>query len=449
MANLWSSLRGRSEKRFGVNDYAELFSYGGRTYPLIGTSASREAEEIENNFLAYIHGTYKTDGLVFAAIEARRLVFSMARFMWQRERQGELGELFSTPALEILRRPWPNGASNDLLSRMEQDVSLAGNFYAVREGRRLRRLRPDWVQIILTDAPEEAVASDIAGYLYTPGGAQSTAKPVTYSVEEVAHWAPIPDPEAQYRGMSWLTPVLKEVQGDQLATEHKVRFFKNAATPNIAVSLKESVTKEQFREFVQAMDAAHRGVENAYKTLYLGGGADVTVVGSDLRQLDFKATQGAGETRIAVASRVPAVLLGISEGLQGSGLNAGNFKPAKRAWQDGFLHPQWMSACGALATIVDEPADGVLSYDARHIPFLRDDQTDVAEIQAKEATALRALLDAGYQPDAAVAYIKSADINRLRGSHSGLFSVQLQPPGTMAPQTDDDAPVDTTDSEDE
>jgi hypothetical protein len=42
------------------------------------------------------------------------------------------------------------------------------------------------------------------------------------------------------------------------------------------------------------------------------------VVGSDLKQLDFKATQGAGETRIAMLGRVPAPLLGISEGLAGS-----------------------------------------------------------------------------------------------------------------------------------
>lgn len=451
MATLWTSLRRRrgtgGESRFGLDDYLQWMQYGGHTYPVIGSTGSRDVEEVENNFRAYVQGAFKTDGLVFAAIEARRLVFSAARFMWQRERGGEPGELFSTPDLELLRRPWPNGTSSELLSRMEQDVSLAGNFYAVREGRRLRRLRPDWVQIVLSAPPDEAVAADVVGYAYTPGGVATRGGETRfYAVDEVAHWSPVPDPESQYRGMSWLTPVLREVQGDKLATEHKVKFFHNAATPNLAVSLKESVTKEQFQEFMRVMDEAHQGVDNAYKTLYLGGGADVTVVGADLKQLDFKATQGAGETRIAVASRVPAVILGISEGLQGSGLNAGNFKPAKRSWQDGFLHPQWDSACAALATVVPSPGpDAVLAYDSRHIPFLRDDHTDVADIQSKEALALRQLLDAGYDPDAAVEYIQTADIKRLSGNHSGLFSVQLQPPGTTAP----DQQPDPADSEDE
>jgi hypothetical protein len=31
----------------------------------------------------------------------------------------------------------------------------------------------------------------------------------------VAHWSPIPDPLANFRGMSWLTPVLREIDADQ------------------------------------------------------------------------------------------------------------------------------------------------------------------------------------------------------------------------------------------
>ncbi|MFI9817582.1 phage portal protein [Saccharothrix variisporea] len=443
MPNLWSTLRGKREQRYTIDDWAQdNLTYNGLTYPLFGMPSPTNVEDIENSFLGYVQGAYKSNGVVFAAMEARRLVFSSARFMWQRMRDGQPGELFSTPELELLRKPWPNGTSFELLSRMEQDVSLAGNFYAVRESpRRLRRLRPDCVSIILSAPPDEAVASDVVGYQFKPGGPSSRAEPEFYSVEEVVHWSPTPDPAAQYRGMSWLTPVVREVMGDKLATEHKLKFFENAATPSLAVSFKETVTKTQFDQFVAAMKEAHAGAHNAYKPLFLGGGADVTVIGADLQQLDFKSTQGAGETRIATASRVPAVVLGISEGMQGSSLNAGNFKAAKRNFQDGFLHPQWESACAALGMITRSPGSDVrLWYDARSIPFLRDDQTDEAEIQVKQATALRSLLDAGYKPDAAVAYIETSDIRRLIGQHSGLFSVQLQKPGsTGAPN---EAPAD-------
>ena len=53
----------------------------------------------------------------------------------------------------------------------------------------------------------------------------------------------------------------------------------------------------------QMAAAQFRQISNAYETLYLGGGADVKVVGNDFRQMDLKATQGAGETRIAAAAR--------------------------------------------------------------------------------------------------------------------------------------------------
>jgi hypothetical protein len=37
------------------------------------------------------------------------------------------------------------------------------------------------------------------------------------------------------------------------------------------------------------------------------------------------------------------------------------------------------------------------------------------------------------KPDAAIEFLRSNDLGKLLGQHSGLFSVQLQPPGTTAP----------------
>jgi hypothetical protein len=44
-------------------------------------------------------------------------------------------------------------------------------------------------------------------------------------------------------------------------------------------------------------------------------GADVKTVGADLQQVDFKQVQGAGETRICAAARIPPIIVGVSEGL--------------------------------------------------------------------------------------------------------------------------------------
>lgn len=444
--SLWTRIRAllagqptAQESRFGLGDYGQLFKFNGHTYGLVGSSGGHlQAEQIENNFAAYCTQVYKANGVVFAVIAARMLLFTEARFQWQRLEGGRPGDLFGTPELSILERPWPNGTTGELLARMEQDVSLAGNFYAVRDGGRLRRLRPDWVEIVLSAPPAQALRSDVVGYGYHPGGIRGGDPVEVFLPEEVCHWSPIPDPDAQYRGMSWLSPVIREVQGDAAATEHKLAFFTNGAKPGLVVSLKETVNAEEFKDFIKATNEAHQGPDKAYKTLYLGGGADVTVAGTDLRQLEFRNTQGAGETRIAAAGRVPPIIVGLSEGLQAATYS--NYGQARRAFGDHWARPQWRSACAALESLLRSPAGTTrLWYDARDVAFLREDQKDAAEIQQIKAATIRQLVDAGYTPESVVASVEADD--RALLVHSGLYSVQLQPPGTGQQQAPDTSEV--------
>lgn len=423
-------LRGASEQRYSFQEFIDdksSFSFGGMTYPLGWAPTAGNVEQIENSYAGYVQAAYKANGVVFAVALARHTLFTEARFQWQRIDNGRPGDLFGSPELAILEQPWPNGTTGELLARMDQDVTLGGNFYAFRDGNRLRRLRPDWVEIILTAPPDEALTSDVAGYRYTPGGPGSSGTEQVYAVGEVVHWSPIPDPEAQFRGMSWLTPIVREIQGDKAATRHKLKFFDNAATLGPVVSVKETVTADQFREFIRASEEAHRGVDNAYKTMYLGGGADVTMRTADMRQLDFKVVQGAGETRIAAAGRVPPIIVGLSEGLQAATYS--NYGQARRAFGDHWARPQWRSACAALETVLRKPSGTTrLWYDDRDVAFLREDQRDAAEIQQIKSATIRQLVDAGYVPESVVASVEADDRRLLK--HSGLFSVQLQPPGT-------------------
>jgi hypothetical protein len=176
------------------------------------------------------------------------------------------------------------------------------------------------------------------------------------------------------------------------------------------------------------MDQGHKGWRNAYKTLYLGGGADVTVAGRDLQQLDFSNTQGKGETRIAAASGIHPVLIPLSEGLSGSSLNAGNYAAARRSTADTTFRPLWRNVCGSLAAIVPPPNSGAeLWYDEVGIAFLREDAADRANVQFVKAQTIRQLVEAGFEADSVVAAVEAEDDSLLR--HTGLSSVQLIRPG--------------------
>lgn len=439
--NLRSLLKVRKSQRssdpeIGIDTWASWFNFNGNTYPSFnGYGESGKSESIPNDFVGYVNGAYKASGVVFAVCLTRMLIFSEARFAFQEFGKTRPGELIDGPGLELLETPWLNGTAGDLLARSIQDVDLAGNAYWLREDKpgqkpRLRRLRPDWVTIVLSADPSEALSSDILGYIYKPGNAEDPEKweafPIDGSNGVVAHWSPIPDPEAQYRGMSWLTPVLREVQADKAISRHKGKFFEKAATPNIAVSLDSTVTPDKFREFKQIMDAQYNGVDNAYKTMYLGGGADVTTIGANIQQMDFKTVTSIGENRIAAAGRVHPSIVGLTSGLEGSSLNEGNFAATRESLASGTMRPLWRTLCAALQPLIDLPKNARLWIDDRDVAFLREDLEKVANRQQIQATTISRYVMQGYTPDSAVACVMADDLSLLK--HTGLYSVQLLPP---------------------
>lgn len=393
-------------------------------------NAVGQHEEIGSSFDDYVEHAYKANGIVFACILARMLPFSEARFQMQRLTDGRPGDLFDHASLRRLDNPWPNADTGELLARMEQDVSLAGNFYAATVGDHLRRLRPDWVTIV-TGVPGESngdwwdLNAEVLGYIYHPKPAGvPRPDPVLLSPARVAHWSPIPDPQAQWRGMSWLTPILREIDGDTAAMKHKLKFFQNGATASMAVSYPEDMPVDLFKQYVQLFKEAHDGVNNAYKTIHFGSGATPVTVGTDLKQLDFKVTQGHGETRIAAAAGVGAIIARFSEGMQGSSLNQGNYGAAKRQFADQTLRPNWRGAANALSRLVTVPAGARLWYDDRDIAFLKEDAKDEADIFKIDAETIRTLTDGGYDPASVVEAVQARNASLL--NHTGKLSVQLQ-----------------------
>lgn len=416
-----------------------------------GSAFSIDREVIDSNFEGYIQGAYKANGVVFATCLVRQLAFSEARFLWRSFQNGRPGKLFGTPDLALLENPWPNGTTGELLARMEQDASLAGNSYwttaddlgrfgaaATGPGFRMVRMRPDWVTIVIgsfSGNPYDLDARPL-GYLYRPQGPGSDSE-VLLLPSEVAHYSPVPDPSARFRGMSWLTPVLEEITADKAGSKHKRKLFENGARPAMVVSFDKAVSPDNFQKFKAMLDSEHKGPANAFKTLYLGAGADAKPMTFDFQALDLRSVLGQGETRIAAAGRVPPMLVGLSEGLDASTL--ANFAQARRLLADMTMRPLWRMAAASLQTLLTPPAGASLWYDDRDISFLREDRKDVAEIQWRKASTIRNLVDAGYTPESVIAAVEAEDYSLL--VHSGLYSVQLQPAGATNTGTTNKPPV--------
>lgn len=413
----------------------QMMGYGGNRYPIgFGSSTLGSTQSIGNSFDGYVSQAYQSNGVVFACEVSRLMLFTEAQFQYRRFNNGRPGDLFGDGSLGILHRPWPGGTASDLLAINLLDADFAGNAFTHRRGDQLVRLRPDWTTLVFGSnrEPQDTTPWDLdarlIAYLYQEGGTAGGKDPVVLDPRTVSHFMPLPDPLSPRRGMSWLTPVLREVMGDAAATDYKSALYENGAVVNLSIEYDAATTLEVFNTLVDAFGEKHEGLENAYKTLHLLGG-HAEPLGLNFTELDFKGVQGAGETRIAAAANVPPVIVGLSEGLQAATYS--NYSQARRRFADLFARPMWRSMCGSLEAIVPPPSGAELWYDDRDIAFLREDSKERAETQQLEAVTIKQLIDAGYKPETVVAAVTSGDYTKL--VHTGLYSVQLQPPMPEGP----------------
>lgn len=450
MTRLWETLAKRGAQPKNVTLEELLTAFNDPTREILPTSWGNITDE---EIVSTIGDAYRCSGPVFALSLARMQVFAQARFQWSRATDGTPNDLFGSRDLAMLEQPWPGARTSSLLSRMEVDDTQAGNAFIRRLRRRgeldrLVRLRPQWVTILMgsqeiAEAPWEAADVEVLAYVYRPGG--DAARQIIIPREEIAHYAPVPDPIANFRGQSWVTPSLTTVKADAASETHRFKFFENAATPNLAIKFDPTVSIEQVKKFKELFEDEHKGRFNAYKTLFLGGGADPVTIGKDFKQMSFDVVQAKGETRLAAAAGVPVSWVGFSEGLKGSALNDGNYNASRRRFGDGTVQFLWEAAATAFEVILERPtsrsteAMARLVVDPRSVPFLREDVNDQAEARAQDAQTIASLVRDGFTPESAVAAVQAGDWSKLK--HSGLLSVQLQPPGQGTATTTGDSNV--------
>ena len=446
--NLLSRIRNGNKaqiEQLNFDDWVDYFRFGGVQYPVLQTTQTAvPVKEILPDLYGFSETGMKVNGIVFAAVATRMRLFSEARFKFRPRRAVGSGDLFGGSGLGLFETPWPKATTADLLARISLDIDLAGNSYVVRrDSGTLRIMRPDWTWIILGSQRQDGQIGDIdtqiAGYAYRPPGVEAEL----FFPDEVAHIMPYPDPLNPYRGMSWLQPVISEIMADNQATTYVRKYFENSATPNMVVKL-DVANPQDFDEWVEKFQESHVGARNAFKTLFLAGGADATVVGANLKEVEFVATQAHTETRIAVAAGIPAIVLGITEGLDKSAYT--DYAIARRHFADSTMRPLWRTVCGKLEGLLDPnttppelPPGASLWYEDRDIPWLAEDQKDAASILQVQAATIASLITAGFMPDAAVQAVTGGDFSMLE--HSGLVSVQLLPPGVSAPGVAQPAPA--------
>jgi phage portal protein BeeE len=375
---------------------------------------------------------YTSNGVGFAVVNRRADLFSQARFKWKRYGAGPkpmAADLFSDSSLAPLDNPV------DLLTRMEIDAAIAGNAYVVRDGNRFRRLNPFWCSIVSgsqrePDHPDVAWDAEPIGLIYKPPSYPGAAE--VFLWDEVAPYAPKPDPDARWRGMSYLSPVLAEVANTNAYNRFITKYWENNATPNVAVTFPVETEKATVEAFADAFLPKHAGVERAFRTAFIGGGADLKVLGANLKDLAANDVNSDGFAKICAAAGVPPVVVTIVPGLEAASTYA-NYQTAMRAFADLTVRPLWLRAVLALGKLIPAPAGAELWYDVSQVSALQQDALDDAEVQNKKWATISLGVKDGWDPESMKQAVMTGD--DAKAKHTGLLSVQMQPPGSAAPES--------------
>lgn len=411
-----------------ITDWSKMFRPGQQV-----AFAGQRYQGFQMGQSAAAGGYYESNSVVFSVVTNRILLFSEARFQFQHLRKGRPGDLWSTPDLAMLEKPWVGASTRDLLACAELNVAERGNSYWVQDENDpayMQWLDPTRIVIMTERATDSIYGYTVGDKLLAYGYKTDGGQIVVYEPTQVAHYKPHPSSANRFVGTSWLAACADDINSDIAITQHKeISLGKGGSIPYVVTAPVEA-NPEEFEEFVRKYRESHEGLENSGKTLFLGGGFDIKTVGQTFQDLSMKAVQGGGETRIAAAAGIPPVIVGLSEGLAAATYS--NYGQARRRLVDGTMRPLWGAFASAFESLVPPPPGSRLWYDDRDIPFLREDIQDQATVKATEASTISSLIMAGFEPDTAVEAVMAGDYSRL--VHSGLYSVQLQPPGATKPE---------------
>jgi phage portal protein BeeE len=385
---------------------------------LTNSYGSADREPVLPQLAAFAQQANSSSAIVFAAILVRMQLFAEARFQFQAK---DDNHLFGNQSLAVLEEPFgPGTTTGELLARLEQDVSLAGNAYIWKPPGedRLVRLRPDWVTIV-----SEQVRISGGGYYRQPVGywweppksVLDQGDGFMVPAGECAHWAPVPDPAADFRGMSWVTAAMRDIRADDDMTRYKIRYLQNNATPNIVIKYAQKLQAATIDQIRERTAARYAGPDNAGKTLVLDQGADLVLAGNSLSQMDFSNVSATGVERILATGNVPGVLVGL-EPLRGAGRG---YQESMQKLANLYGRPQWRSACGALEQLLDVPSGNRLWFDTQDIAALQDGEMERGQAALVRAQALLALVQAGYTHESAIAAVDSMDLSQLQAGGVG------------------------------
>ncbi len=200
--------------------------------------------------------------------------------VYRRTKQGGKERAPEHPLYELLHdRPNPEMSAVAFKEALMVNALLTGNGYAFIEYDRAGRVRGLYPMM----------SSEVTPYRTDAGELRYRAGGVDLRASEVFHLAGL-----GFDGLMGLSPIAyaRESIGLGMAAErYGEKFFKNGTHIGGVVSVKDTLTDEQFERLKQQFSSAFRGLQNAHGVPVLEGGATYTSVGIAPEDAQFLETR--------------------------------------------------------------------------------------------------------------------------------------------------------------
>lgn len=241
----------------------------------------------------------------------------------------------------LLNRPNKYMSGSEFQQLQTTYLNLTGNAFTVivREKTTnipisLWPLNPVHIQIV------PKVNGEIMGYIYNPKG-EILSEGLPILPDDMMH-VKLPNPSDPLQGLGFglspIAPLAKSADVDnQLTTFLKV-FFEHGAMPSGAIKLKDMMLDEDsIAEIKEKFMATYGNYENWADIAVLDMTMDYERIGLTFDEMDFSNLDGRNESRMLLPFGVPAEIMPIRLGLEGSTF-ANKEEARKWFWQDTMIY---------------------------------------------------------------------------------------------------------------
>lgn len=180
-------------------------------------------------------------------------------------------------------------------------LALTGNFYAQILRTRAGKIT-ELIPLVSNNVTKYRLTDGTIIYTYNTNGK-------TFEFEKDEIFEVIGMTLNGFIGVSPLTYQREALGLSKAAEEYGARFFKNDATPPLALSLPNELSDPAYERLTKSWQKAHSG-KNAHKIAILEGGAELKSIGISNADSQFLETRKFQRSEIAGMFRVPLHLIG-------------------------------------------------------------------------------------------------------------------------------------------